>query len=250
MIRNSFIFLDRVGERTERNLWRSGILEWDDFLSARSVPGFGTVRKGYCDRQILKAERNLLAGNAPHFAHILPPSEHWRLYRQFKGDAVFLDIETSGYYGDVTVVGLYDGEDTKILVKGINLNGKAIREELEKHKLIVTFNGSSFDLPVLERYYPGCIPFLPHLDLRWACQKIGYTGGLKKIEREMGIARPDELEDISGADAVSLWNAYRSSGKRKYLDKLVAYNEEDIINLQPITERVCSRLLQETLPQI
>lgn len=227
---------------TEQRLWNLGIHEWRDFLSTKKVPGFGTVRKGYCDRQLLKAEKNLLHKNAPYFAHVLPKNEHWRLYERFKDEAVFLDIETTDYHGDVTVVGLYDGVDTKIMVKGINLDAKTLKEELSKYKMLVTFNGGPFDLPVLEKYYPGVIPFVPHMDLRFTCSRIGLTGGLKAIEHRLGIARPDDLADVSGEDAVHLWKAYKSTGKREYLDKLIAYNEEDIVNLKPLADFAYKKL--------
>ena len=40
----------------------------------------------------------------------------------FISDTLALDIETSNYYGDVTVVGLYNGEDVVTLVRGFNLD--------------------------------------------------------------------------------------------------------------------------------
>ena len=247
MICNSFIFLERVGRMTEQRLWNSGIHGWRDFLSTKHVPGFGTVRKGYCDRQLLKAEKNLLHRNAPYFANILPAREHWRLYESFKDEAVFLDIETTGYYGDITVVGLYDGIDTKIMVKGINLDLKTLKEELRRYKMLITFNGSSFDLPVLERYYPGVVPFVPHMDLRHVCARIGLSGGLKAVERRLGISRPAEVEEFLGSDAVYLWNAYKSTGDREYLDKLIAYNEEDIINLKPLADFAYKKLRSQMI---
>ena len=249
MIRNSFLFLERVGERTERSLWQGGISDWNDFLRQRSLPGFGTLRKGHCDRQLLKAEKNLLVGNAPYFADVLPRSEHWRLYETFKANAVFLDIETSGWYGDVTVVGLYDGKDTKTMVKGINLDAKTLREELRSYSMLVTFNGTSFDLPVLERFSPGIIPFVPHVDLRHVCARLGLSGGLKAIERTLGISRPKEIKDILGEDAVRLWEACRATGEREFLERLVAYNSEDIINLRPIAEYACSHLKNKMLAE-
>lgn len=247
MIRNSFLFLERVGQETERRLWQAGISNWNGFLSQRSIHGFGTLRKGHCDRQLLKAEKNLLVGNAPYFAEVLPRSEHWRLYEAFKGNAVFLDIETSGWYGDVTVVGLYDGKDTKTRVKGINLDAKALKEELRSYSMLVTFNGTSFDLPVLERFSPGIVPFVPHVDLRHVCARLGLTGGLKAIERTLGISRPKEVSDILGEDAVRLWEAWRATGERDFLERLVAYNSEDIVNLRPIAEYACSQLKERML---
>jgi len=245
MIRNSFIFLDKVGPTKEKNIWNQGIHSWDDFID-RSISGISTYRKPYYNRQILKAKENLYKDNASYFTKVLPTSNHWRLYNYFKEDAVFLDIETSSYYGNVTVVGLYDGVETKTMVRGINLDKSVLKKELQKYKLIVTFNGLSFDVPVLKRYFGEIIPNIPHVDLRHVCAKIGLKGGLKVIEGIMGIKRPDQLKNYHGDDAVMLWDMYRSTGKKKYLNLLVQYNEEDIVNLKPIAEHSVKELWKRT----
>ena len=99
---------------------------------------------------------------------MLPKNEHWRLYDFFKEEAVFLDIETNGLSNSnyITVVGLFNGVDTKIMVRGINLDFNALKQELKKYKLIVSFNGSVFDMPFIEKRYPGVLPQIPHFDLR------------------------------------------------------------------------------------
>ena len=161
----------------------------------------------------------------------------WRLYDEFKGEAVYLDIETNGYYSGITVVGLSDGVDAKTFVRGFNLDRSLIAKELEKYRLVVTFNGASFDLPVIRRFFNLNIS-LPHVYLRFVCQKAGITGGLKMIEKQFGIRRRAEVEGISGEDAVYLWEMWKSTGNRDYLEKLVMYNEEDILNLRPLAEKV------------
>ena len=242
MIKKSFIFLDKVGSRTEQKLWESGVTDWKDFLRNDSVPGFSRARKMFHNAQIVKAHEALQNNDHRFFSKHFPRGEMWRVYDFFSEETCFLDIETSGYYGDVTVVGMYDGNDTKIMVKGVNLDGNKLKEELARYKLLVTFNGSSFDLPVLEKYYPGCIPDVPHLDLRHACRKLNLVGGLKKIEKELGIKRGDDVQNMDGSEAVYLWNMWRSTGEQKYIDLLVKYNEEDIINLKPIAEYCYTRL--------
>jgi len=37
-------------------------------------------------------------------------------------------------------------------------------------------------------------------------------------------------------EAVYLWHQFKSTGNKKYLDLLVKYNEEDIVNLKPLAE--------------
>lgn len=234
MIQNSFIFLDKISTKTEEKLWQQGITDWYAFLRSSQIPGITPARKIFFNEKLQQAREALQKQNAAFFAQHFPRSEIWRLYEHFSDEACFLDIETSGYYGDITVVGLYDGFQTKTFVKGFNLDMRHLKTELDKYKLLVTFNGSSFDLPVIERYCKETIPNIPHLDLRHVCSKLGLTGGLKKIERKLGILRDESVNDMSGAEAVYLWNMWKSTKEQKYLDLLVKYNEEDIINLKPI----------------
>lgn len=241
MIDHSFIFLDKIGQTTEQSIWASGIHTWSDFLQASTVPGISPSRKTIYNLAIQKAQANLRVGNHPFFHSNFPRSEHWRLYDHFKDDAVFIDIETTGYHGDMTVLGCYDGRDTKIMIRGQNLDKETFQSVLDRAKLVVTFNGASFDLPIIEKYF-GMKIDLPHIDLRHVCSKIGLVGGLKSIEKQIGISREDEVVGVTGADAITLWHKYRSTGDERYLELLVKYNEEDIINLKPLAEHAITRL--------
>jgi hypothetical protein len=246
MIRNSFIFLDRISRNSEKNIWNQGISDWDKFLEKENIKGISRLRKSRYDRQIKDAGKHLFDYNSSFFTNILPSTETWRLYDHFKDDCVFLDIETGNHYGNITVVGLFDGYDTKTFVRNINLNAEDLKKELEKYKLIVTFNGSSFDLPIINRYFNKVLPYVPHIDLRHCCSRLGLKGGLKIIEKQLGISRPDHLSTLNGEDAVWLWHAYNASGDRKYLNTLISYNEEDIVNLKPLMNH-CYRGLKNNL---
>src|SRR3989338_10818388 len=118
MLQNSFIFLPKIGLKKEQGLWNQGILHWDNFLQAKSMRGISTEVKGYYDQQLREAKKALFAEDSFYFQQRLKSNQMWRLYEAFKDQAVFLDIETSGYYGDITVIGMYDGYDTKTMVKG------------------------------------------------------------------------------------------------------------------------------------
>ncbi|MFH1408826.1 MAG: ribonuclease H-like domain-containing protein [Nanoarchaeota archaeon] len=241
MIRNSFIILPHVGITKEKRLWQQGISGWDAFLRSQKVKGLSNRQKARHDRSLETAAEHLFAANTSYFSQCLPRAEHWRLYDLFKDEAVYLDIETS-LAGDITIVGLFDGFETKTMVKGINLDAKSLREHLRQYKLILTFNGSSFDLPILNRYYPGCIPQLPHIDLRHACARIGLSGGLKKIEKDIGIKRDEEVVSVVGNDAPFLWRYWKATGNEDYLRLLIKYNDEDTINLKPLAEHAVSHL--------
>jgi uncharacterized protein YprB with RNaseH-like and TPR domain len=249
MIKNSFIFLDKISHRSEKKIWEQKIHTWDHFLEAREIQGIGKTRKIFYDQQIHYAKTAITDDNAQALSALFPKQEHWRLYDLFKSQACFLDIETSGYYGDITVVGIYDGRETKTMVKGINLNPLLLNRLLQHYKMIITFNGASFDLPVINKYYPNTIPHVPHIDLRHPLAKLGYSGGLKSIEAQLGIRRAEAVQGISGSDAVYLWNMYKATGKREYLERLVQYNEEDIINLKPLADFVFKEMKRKVFEE-
>ncbi len=237
MLTESFVLLPSVGYRTEQKIWSQNIHSWDNFMGAVKVKGLSAARKDNYDWQLREAKDRLREQNAEFFAKKVPFSDQWRLYNEFKDEAVYLDIETNGYYSGITVIGLSDGIDSKTFVRGFNLDRSLIMKELEKYKMVVTFNGASFDLPVIERFF-NIRTKVPHVDLRFVCQKAGFTGGLKSIEKQFNIKRRAEVEGISGEDAVYLWEMWKSTGDRDYLNKLVMYNEEDILNLRPLAGKV------------
>ena len=250
MITQSFIFLERVGEKLEQSIWNNGIHDWDGFLKKDNIRGLSKSRKLYYDRKIIDARKALFNSDSSYFLDILPQPETWRLYNFFKEDAVFLDIETTGLSkldDDITVFGLYDGLNTKTMIKGINLDYHALKKELSRYKLIVTFNGASFDIPFIEKRYPGLLPKVPNFDVRSITGRLGLKGGLKNIEKELNLSRKDIIKDFHGGDAVTLWRMYRATGDEDYLNLLIEYNEYDIMNLKFVAEN-CVKRMKEKMP--
>lgn len=238
MIRSSFIFLDKVGQKKEQRIWEQGIETWNDFLNS-DIKGISSLMKRRHDQLIRLAKLNLDYENPGFFREFMKPGEMWRIYPEFKDETVYLDIETSGW--SITCIGLYDGHNVKHFIKGINLNKKDFLSELYKHKIVITFNGSSFDIPMLNRYFNHEIK-LAHIDLRHVCSKIGLNGGLKSIERQLRIKRDKEVQSMLGNEAVYCWEMWQHTGKRKYLDLLIKYNTEDIVNLEPLAKFAISKL--------
>ncbi|MBW3003758.1 ribonuclease H-like domain-containing protein [Candidatus Woesearchaeota archaeon] len=239
MIRNSFIFLEKINSKTEQNIWHQDIKDWQSFINADKVKGISNKRKHYFNMKIKEAQKALYTFDSKYFTNKLPGTETWRLYDFFKEDTIFLDIEIANRKGDISVIGIYDGINTKVMVKGFNLDIKLLKEILAKAKLIVTFNGSIFDIPVINRYF-SFLPNIPHIDLRFLCQKLGLKGSLKDIEPKIGIKRPRHLR----GSPVELWKAYHASGDKEYLQLLVQYNEEDMVNLKPLMEYCYKKLKQ------
>lgn len=250
MIRNSFIFLERISHNTEKRLWQSSISDWNAFIDAKNIQGISRARKGHYDRKLAEAKKSLMQYDSSYFTHRLPRSEAWRLYDFFSDDCLFLDIETTGYYGDITVIGMYDGNDVMTLVKDQGLSKQNLKDIFSRYRMLVTFNGLSFDIPVINRYFNGVVPGIPHLDLRFPLARLGFTGGLKKIEEKLAIRRSDNTQGLSGEDAVHLWHDYVRNGSRESLDLLVEYNTEDIVNLKPLAGFVFNEMKKNMLKHI
>jgi len=246
MLKNSFIHVPGVGQLTERNIWDAGILTWDDFLKDPSGTGFSPRKSAGITNCLKNSSLHLENSNVAFFYDALPKCEAWRLYPEFKDGSVFLDIETSGLYpwhDYITVIGLFDGYDYKAYIEGRNMDMFA--RDIREYSLVITFNGSLFDLPFISRHFEG-VNFQAHIDLRFFLKRLGYSGGLKSIEKQMGISRDTDIEGMDGFEAVMLWERYRQ-GSREALDLLLQYNKADIVNLKELMERGYSTMRNNLL---
>lgn len=245
MLQSTFVLLKGVGEYTERRWWEDGIPDWRTFLDRPAPHGLSATRKALYDRDIAAALHHLTQGQARYFARCLKPRDHWRLFDTFKHRAVYLDIETTGEppaTGDVTVVGLYAHGHLTQLVRGDSLTETRLSQALAPYDLIVTFFGSVFDLPYLRAKFPGLALDHPHMDLCFAARRLGYQGGLKHIEAQMGLDREADVQGLDGWEAVRLWNEWRH-GRAASLERLLRYNAADVRNLEPLAERFYDRLV-------
>jgi len=238
MLQNSFIFLDGIGPRKEQSLWQKGVLTWTDFRDVGHIRGISDECKVKMDDELASAEESLRSKNSSYFAIHLPTKEQWRCIGDFRESVAFLDIETTGisYRSPITVVGIYDGARMHTLVRGQNLTRGNLKGILSAASMMVTFNGSSFDLPMIESQFPGVVPEIPHVDVKHPLRRLGYVGGLKRIERDLDIERDRRVEYMTGEDAVYLWHLWERKGSKNALDLLIEYNAEDCRNLKTLAE--------------
>jgi len=236
MLRETFVHIPGVGYRTEERLWRRGIRTWDDFSMA-SMPRRVPARVGRrITDEIVRSDEALRRGRHRYFARNLPARDHWRAWPEFAKAIAYLDIETTGLSigrDAVTVVGMYDGTRRRSFIQGDNLED--LPAAMERAKLLVTFNGSRFDVPFLRKAFPRMALDQIHLDLVHPLRRLGFVGGLKSIESQVGILRSEETTGLGGFDAVRLWHAY-DAGDDDALDLLLEYNMEDVVNLEPLAE--------------
>ncbi|NQU66215.1 MAG: ribonuclease H-like domain-containing protein [SAR324 cluster bacterium] len=159
----------------------------------------------------------------------LPTREHWRILETCFSEATFFDIETTGlssYDSFTTVIVAYHQQELHTFVYGENLED--FLRLVDESRLLVAFNGNSFDIPFLENSFNipdiGC----PYIDLRWIFYHQGYSGGLKAIEKKMSLQRPAAVRHVDGQEAVLLFSRWQR-GDRMARSKLIQYCQTDVL---------------------
>lgn len=141
----------------------------------------------------------------------------------------YLDIETS-FSGAISVIGVYRPDTGATQLVGGGVTDLNLYACLEGVTTLITFNGSSFDLPVIrKRLYADLKAEYAHRDLLYLCRRRGLRGGLKVVEQKLGIARA--TSGLSGWDAPRLWARYETYDDQAALALLLRYNYEDVVNL-------------------
>ena len=232
MLSNSFIHIPGIGAITEKRFWESGIYSWGDFTVDCSIR-LSQSKKDTIARYLLESHAHLNSGNPRYFSDLLRTNQHWRLFPDFRHSMAYLDIETTGlniWGSEITTIAIYNGESIFYYVNGNNLDD--FLDEIKKYKVIVTYNGKSFDIPFLESHF-GIRLNHAHIDLRYILASLGFRGGLKGCETQVGIDRGD-LKGIDGYFGVLLWDDYQENKNEKALETLLAYNIQDTINLETL----------------
>jgi len=251
MLDSTFQHIRGFGEKSERRLWGRGCTTWEHAL----VGDFG-LSPDACRRLragVLESRSRLAALDHGYFRERMPRNITWRAFRAFREYACFLDIETTGLSPEtshVTTVCLHGPWGTRTYIAGANL--EELAEDLERYRLIVSYNGARFDLPFLERSL-GIRFHQIHFDLMPPLRRLGFRGGLKAVERRLGISRGSE--GVTGLDAVRLWHSYRSrrpvtvAGRtvagEDALRLLVEYNRDDTVNLERLAELTVEMLAED-----
>ncbi|MCX5661406.1 MAG: ribonuclease H-like domain-containing protein [Planctomycetota bacterium] len=244
MLKHTFCHLPGVGPRSEQRLWAAGVHTWDALTDDAGL-GLPARRRDALRQNLDDSIRHLDDGNARFFGESLSSDQAWRLFPEFCRQTAYLDIETTGLGGPgdhITTIALYDGANVRHYIHGQNLDDFA--GDIAAYKVLVTYNGKCFDVPFI-RQSLGLRLDQAHIDLRFVLKSLGHGGGLKACERKLGLERGD-LEDVDGYFAVLLWHEYRRRGDAKALDTLLAYNIQDVLNLETLMVTAYNAKLQET----
>jgi uncharacterized protein len=238
VIRSTFRLAPGIGPHLEATLWERGVRRWEEFPAAPDI----ALSPRIDDRvraAIGVARAALAARDADALAAMLPRNERWRLYAEFAADAAFLDVETDGEA--LTAIGVLDRGGPRIFLAGRDL--EEFPGAARGWKVLVTFNGLSFDVPVLRATFRGWRPPRAHVDLRHLWSRLGHAGGLKLLERETGIGRAVAVSGLGGRDAVRLWRAHLA-GDRAALRTFAEYNLHDAVNLRTLMDLGYNRIVE------
>lgn len=155
----------------------------------------------------------------------------------------YLDIETTGLTlsgCEITVIGihLWNRDDPRFVqLVGKDITERSILEALQGAGVLYTYNGSRFDLPFIHRRLGlNLAKVFTHIDLMYHCWRKNLYGGLKSVERQLGIER--QLKGIDGYEAVKLWWRYVDCFDLEALEMLLQYNKEDVLNLKALKEKL------------
>lgn len=174
-------------------------------------------------------------------------------------DLLFLDTETTGLAGGAgTMPFLLGGARftdaglvvTQHLVRAPGEEGPALAwldEALQNAAAVVTFNGKSFDLPLLKSRVvlarrPGLAP-RPHLDLLHAARRV-FSARLPRCTLgavERAVLDFPRVGDVAGADIPARYLRYVRLGDRAALVPVVTHNRWDLLALPSLLGELAAR---------
>lgn len=208
-------------------------------------------------------------------------------------DAAFLDAETTGLgagvYAFMVGVGTFEswkreasaadggGEDassapTHFVVRQFFMRHPgeeaallaAVAERIEPKRWVVTFNGRSFDLPLLRSRYRQHLAFLlmhaycasrleegqPHLDLlpparRLWRRRLQSCRLIHLEQRILGVERSEE--DVPGALIPALYLEYLRSGQAGEMRRVFYHNREDIVSMAALASHLARAYASELM---
>ncbi len=168
---------------------------------------------------------------------------------------LYFDTETTGLSGGTGTIPFMLGfgyfEDNVFKTKVFILNDISKEDEMLDvvddfieeggFSATITYNGKTYDFPLMEtRYILNRKRFpllkLPHLDFLYPARtiwkntyqsrRLGYLGDIL-----LGISRDD---DIDGSQIPSLYFSYLRTGNFSLIDKVISHNELDLVGLSAL----------------
>ena len=178
--------------------------------------------------------------------------------------ALFLDTETTGLAGGAGtcafLVGLGWVENESFVLRQLFMRDygeeaamlHALGEILSRFELLISYNGKSFDIPLLETRFVLTRQHLSferllHFDLLHPARSLwkARIESCRLMELEHRLLGLEREEDIPGHMIPDLFFRFLRTGKAEHLDHVFHHNRHDILSLAALT--ICaSDLLDES----
>ena len=172
--------------------------------------------------------------------------------------ALFLDTETTGLAGGTGTVPFLIGiawfEDQSMRIQQLFLPelGREgpmlswLRERVQQSSCVVSFNGKTFDWPllrnrfVLNRVRAPVLP--PHLDLLHCARRVlrPRLKSVRLVELERRVLGMHREDDVSGALIPQLYFDYLDGGDVSPIAKVIEHNANDLIALAALLAELVS----------
>ena len=169
-------------------------------------------------------------------------------------NAVFIDTETTGLAGGTGtyafLVGIGYFEQDAFVVRLVFMRDLTeepacmaiVSDSVERADAVVSFNGKTFDLPLLATRFslnrrPFALSDLPHLDLLHPARRL-YRDYLEDcrlgtLEREiLGLQRQG---DVPSAEVPDLYREYLRTRDGRVISSVLTHNTYDIVSLVTLT---------------
>jgi len=201
-------------------------------------------------------------------ADSLPPDEGWSRLGLLAGtpcggNLLFIDLETTGLAGGAGsyafLVGCGWFGHGRFHVRQFLLSSfaserallEALREVAVTLDAVVTYNGKSFDLPLIETRYALnrlTTPFaaMPHVDMLHHARRFwhGHDEGHRLSSLESSLLGHEREGDVPGFEIPSRYFHFVRTGDARPLDAVLEHNRRDLLSLALLTARA-AQLLDE-----
>ena len=166
--------------------------------------------------------------------------------------ALFIDLETTGLSGGTGVIPFNIGmgyyRDDKFVVGQYFLGEMAEEERMIQElgqffeemdfKSVVTYNGKSFDIPLLETRFilyrqPLLLSELPHLDFLFPARRLWSHKyeSCRLFHLALNVVQTGRTEDIPSAEVPWRYFQYIQTGNYDLIEPILYHNQEDILSL-------------------
>jgi len=201
-------------------------------------------------------------------ADSLPPEEGWSRLgllagKACRGKLLFVDLETTGIAGGAGsyafLVGCGWFDRGRFHVRQFLLSSfaserallEAVREIVGDVNAVVTYNGKSFDLPLIETRYSLnrlTTPFadMPHVDMLHHARRLwdGDHEGHRLGSLETSLLGHERDGDVPGFEIPARYFRYVHTGDARPLGAVLEHNRLDLLSLALLTARA-AQLLDE-----